>query len=119
MLETVDAGEARPAAELDTDTERTAVQKFLYPDTEELPDNFSMPIWVCTQPQCSPGGRNDSANNVCVKCTCSCARTAGSCVAIPPAYLGALSPGAEHGMRLNAKSIYAAVGEVRMCCRKS
>lgn len=91
MLETVDAGEARPAAELDVDTERTAVQKFLYPDNEELPDNFSMPIWVCTQPQCSPGGRNDSATNMCVKCTCSCARIAESCVAISPAYLGALS----------------------------
>ena len=33
-------------AEFDTDGERTAVQKFLYPDREELPDDFSMPIWV-------------------------------------------------------------------------
>ena len=46
VLETVDAAEGRPVAEFDTDGERTAVQKFLYPDREELPDDFSMPIWV-------------------------------------------------------------------------
>ena len=46
VLDTVDAAEGRPVAEFDTDGERTAVQKFLYPDREELPDDFSMPIWV-------------------------------------------------------------------------
>lgn len=46
VLETVDAAEGRPVAEFDTDGERTAVQKFLYPDRAELPDDFSMPIWV-------------------------------------------------------------------------
>ena len=25
--------------------EKTAVQKFLYPDKEELPEDFAMPIW--------------------------------------------------------------------------
>ena len=46
VVGTVDAAEARPVAEFDTDGQRTAVQKFLYPDREELPDDFSMPIWV-------------------------------------------------------------------------
>ncbi len=65
MLDTMDAGEARPAAEFDTEGERTAVQKFLYPDRQELPDDFSMPIWaralVCSaRPECDargPGSR--------------------------------------------------------------
>ena len=47
VLDTVDAAEGRPVAEFDTDGERTAVQKFLYPDREEMPDDFTMPIWVC------------------------------------------------------------------------
>lgn len=31
--------------DFDEPEERTAVQKFLFPDEEELPDNFEMPIW--------------------------------------------------------------------------
>ena len=33
------------ASELETAEERTAVQKFLYPDRDQLPNDLQMPIW--------------------------------------------------------------------------
>lgn len=30
---------------IETDEEKTAVQKFFFPDKKDLPDDFEMPIW--------------------------------------------------------------------------
>lgn len=43
--ESLELQKTYPSALSVDDEEPTAVQKFLYPDKEELPDDFEMPIW--------------------------------------------------------------------------